>query len=378
MRYEKLILISADANSNKEYIMQEKPDGTFTVSFGRVGAVYQTASYSISQWNKKLNEKIKKGYKSVTDLVSVSSSQEAKLSGDIKIDALLTKLLSASRNAFSATYRVAASAVTTAQVNEVQRLIVLTNEEIKRASDLEKVKKLFVEIWHVLPRTMGNVRLYLPNSFERAAELLSMEQDNIDNANVQQAFTTTDEDKTLLDNLGIKLSVASNLPNDVLALLGSNVSRITNAYELSKPELDNRFLSFLNQAQNKDTSLRFHGTRWRNGMPILQTGLRILGSKSSTYSGSMLGDAIYTSKDFTKSLNYSDGLIFVLNVHTGKPLLVTEHNHVRSYSYDELQKLGFDSVNADPGLYTGRVILQRHEQTIYREEQQTFKYLLEL
>ena len=82
--------------------------------------------------------------------------------------------------------------------------------------------------------------------------------------------------------------------------------------------------------------------------------------------------------DFDKSRNYSDGLMFVLNVHTGKPLMVTDERHIKNYTWEDLQKLGYHSVNADPGVYTGWVRLQRHEQTIYREDQQTFMYILDV
>lgn len=50
---------------------------------------------------------------------------------------------------------------------------------------------------------------------------------------------------------------------------------------------------------------------------------------------------------------------------------------VKSF-WDDLQKLGYHSVNADPGVYTGWATLQRHEQTIYREDQQTFMYILDV
>ena len=62
-----LICITAN-NNNKYYRMIPKGD-TFDVEYGRVGASCQHASYPISQWDKKYNEKIKKGYVDQTDLV---------------------------------------------------------------------------------------------------------------------------------------------------------------------------------------------------------------------------------------------------------------------------------------------------------------------
>jgi len=378
MRYEKLIFVDPEKNSNKEYEMREKGDGTFDITFTRVGKTPQHDNQPLRKWDSKLNEKLKKGYRRITDLVTEVKSSSAKLSGEPTIDFLLEKLLRASKEAFSSTYRVSASSVTQAQVDEVQKLINLATQFYKQ-SDLDKTNKYIVDIWHVLPRTMSNVRDYLPKNLDRAGFVLAQEQDNIDNANVQKAFVSSDGDKDILQNLGITISPKLDLiPVELAAFLGINGQQVNAIHAISKPILDERFTNWVNQATDKTTSLRYHGTKWRNGMAILQTGLRILGSKSSTYSGSMLGDAIYTSTDFNKSYNYSDGLMFVLNVHIGKPLMVTEEKHVKKYTWEDLQRLGYDSVNADPGVHTGRVRLQRHEQTIYNAEQQTFLYLLDL
>lgn len=378
MKYEKLICVDAAKNSNKEYEMKEKGDGTFDITYTRVGKTPGHDNQPMSKWNSKLNEKLRKGYTRITHLVTVEKGQDATLSGDASIDRLLTRLLNASKQAFTSTYRVAASAITQAQVDAVQGILNDITDTLKVNDDVYAVHPKFVQLWTVLPRTMSNVSWHLPNNIERAKEQLAQEQDNIDNANVQKAFVSSGENLGLLDNLGIQLSPKlTDVPQDLKNFLGSSWHKVNGVYRLSKPSLDERFQSFVQSATDKTIEYRYHGTKWRNGMAILQTGLRILGSKSATYSGSMLGDAIYTSKDFNKSYNYSDGLMFVLNVHTGKSLNITKHSDVRDYSWDELQKLGYHSVNADPGLYTGWVTLQRHEQTIYNEQQQTFMYILE-
>lgn len=379
MKYEKLIFVDAEKNSNKEYEMREKGDGTFDITFTRVGKTPQHDNQPMKRWDSKLNEKLKKGYKKITHLVTVVETQDAALSGDASIDAFLTRLLESSKNAFKQTYRVSAAAITQLQVDAVQEVINKINDLLKVNDDVTATHSLFIELWHILPREMSDVRWYLPKSIDGAKITLAQEQDNIDNANVQKFFVSTGENLGLLDNLGIEISpklVAP--PQDLLDFMGSKWVNVKGVYRVSKPSLETRFKAFVDTASDKTTSLRYHGTKWQNGMAILQTGLRILGSKSATYSGSMLGDAIYTSRDFDKSRNYSDGLMFVLNVHTGKPLMVTEERHVRNYTWDDLQKLGYHSVNADPGVYTGWVRLQRHEQTIYREDQQTFMYILDV
>lgn len=50
--------------SHKFYTMRDNGDSTFTATYGKVGAENpQSATYDIELWDKKLNEKLKKGYK---------------------------------------------------------------------------------------------------------------------------------------------------------------------------------------------------------------------------------------------------------------------------------------------------------------------------
>lgn len=61
--FAKLIMVTA-MNNNKFYVMQSNDDNTsFTATYGRVGNAGQTATYPMSKWSQKYNEKIKKGYK---------------------------------------------------------------------------------------------------------------------------------------------------------------------------------------------------------------------------------------------------------------------------------------------------------------------------
>ena len=74
-------------NNNKYYEMIPNGDN-FTVKYGRVGASAQVASYSASQFDKKYNEKIKKGYVDQTelrkDLVNVEKPEEKQLYKEIE------------------------------------------------------------------------------------------------------------------------------------------------------------------------------------------------------------------------------------------------------------------------------------------------------
>jgi predicted DNA-binding WGR domain protein len=55
-------MVCQDGSHNKYYFMDDKGDGTWTATYGRIGTTVVTYNYNISQWNKKLNEKIRKRY----------------------------------------------------------------------------------------------------------------------------------------------------------------------------------------------------------------------------------------------------------------------------------------------------------------------------
>lgn len=63
MPYKEIYLECTSNGSNKFYLMTPSADQSeFTASYGKIGSIGQTTKYSISQWYKKLNEKLRKGY----------------------------------------------------------------------------------------------------------------------------------------------------------------------------------------------------------------------------------------------------------------------------------------------------------------------------
>jgi len=66
------LVMVTEENNNKFYRMIPDEGGnTFTVEYGRVGNSYvATENYSIDKWDKKLHEKLRKGYVDQTRLVA--------------------------------------------------------------------------------------------------------------------------------------------------------------------------------------------------------------------------------------------------------------------------------------------------------------------
>ena len=53
----KLMMVTEN-NNNKFYRMHDNNDGTFTVTWGRVGTEGSQTTYPISQWSSKYNSKV--------------------------------------------------------------------------------------------------------------------------------------------------------------------------------------------------------------------------------------------------------------------------------------------------------------------------------
>ena len=116
-------------NNNKYYEMIPNGDN-FTVKYGRVGASAQIASYPSNQFQKKYNEKIKKGYVDQTelrkDLVSVDNPKEKQLYKEIENDSvkqLVEFLQKCARQKIADNYTVSSEKVTQAMVDAGQEIL---------------------------------------------------------------------------------------------------------------------------------------------------------------------------------------------------------------------------------------------------------------
>lgn len=390
-RYVKLIMVDEN-NRNKFYEMNWDGGSNFTVKYGRVESTTQTATYPYSKWSSKYNEKIRKGYKDVTDLVSVKveeKKQEKETFAAIKdrlVNEFLNLMKSYTDKLVKATYSVKAEAVSQKQVDEAQKLI----DEINAmdAKLVSSINQKLTELYMVIPRYMGHVRNYLlPNI--KLDKHMQQEQDNLDAMAAQVSMIkpktkkelTAEKKKaqTLLDKLGItNMKECSGVPKEVEYLIKQNHGRKVNAiFELEKPAEDAIFESWMKKQKNKTTRILIHGTRCTSVIPILEIGLKIRPTGNFQFSGKAYGDGNYFSEHMHKSLNYTgydaDKVILVYEVHTGNPFTYDGWFRGNSFplNYKELSKRGYDStyVKAGNGLMNSEIIA-------YNEEQARIKFII--
>ena len=111
------------ANNNKFYEMSENSDGTFTAKWGRVGGNFDTKNYPNYEWNKKYNEKIKKGYEDVTKMCTVASNRKSGFKNieDSYVNNLINILQNYSKNAVKENYIV--TTATQLQFDKAQEIL---------------------------------------------------------------------------------------------------------------------------------------------------------------------------------------------------------------------------------------------------------------
>lgn len=374
MKAVELIMVSAD-NNNKFYRMVDTEDGYFDVEYGRVGVTSIKERYPISRWDSKYREKIKKGYKDVSDLkITVTEGKIVFNSTDVehfyKCFSKYTKE-NVGRNYTS-------SAVTRIMVDTAQNFI----NEMITTSTVDQFNKYLLEVFKVLPRKIVDVRQALLRDFSKKDEYIKEEQDMLDALSSQIITNYLEKDLSLEDLLGIRIESIPT-PDWVQPLvMSTNTSRYKpyKIYKITHLKRAQKFDDWVKQQSNSSCELLIHGTRNPNILSILKYGL-ILRPTNAVISGAAYGNGIYHSSHSDKSLNYtgydSDKIFLIQNVHMGNPYVYSGwYKDGKGLSrsqmhYQHLKSIGHDSLYVKPG--DG---LRNSEYIVYNEDQTVTEYLI--
>lgn len=395
MQAAELIMVTAN-NNNKFYSMQEQPDGTFHVRYGRVGVSEQSASYPMSKWNAKYNEKIRKGYKDVTALRAENPEGEDEDGGykpieDREIASLIRELLNKARRMVKRNYRISAVSVTPAMVDKAQAIL----DSLPSISNLRRFNDTLTELFSVIPRIMGNVSDYLAHNTSDMPKIIQREQSLLDTMagqvmthQVKQEMQSAASDKTILEANGLTVKPASGKDiSEIKKLLGRNADMLDDAWVVTNKKTQKAY----DARQKKKPAKRmllWHGSRTENWWSILCSGLRLRPS-NVVINGKMFGYGIYFAPSAQKSLGYTSldgsywagggdnhGYMAVMEVAYGTPLDIYQwHGWESGLDKEKLEKRapGADCVHA----HAGRS-LRNDEIIVYDEAQVTIKYLVRL
>lgn len=396
-----LIMVTT-ANNNKYYNCFPEGD-QFRVEYGRVDATKTTAYYPMSKWNSQISSKLKKGYQDVTDLKQdlveeISSANPESPYREIEnkaVKAIVEKLQSLARDTIRKNYTVKASAVTQDMVDAAQGIIdTLANSSGNVNEFNEQLLKLFT----VIPRKMGNVRDYLANNNDDFAKIVSKEQDLLDvmrgqiyvKPEIEPTTTVEKKQQTILEELGLVMEEATK--DDVAlikTLMNESADKFRKAWRVTNLKTQGRFDKFVADNDIKDTRLLFHGSRSENFWSIIKTGL-VLRPTNAVITGKMFGYGVYYAPKCAKSIGYTSlsgsywahggnntAYMALFDVAYGTPYDV--YNFDSKYynlDYNKLQqfKPGANCLHA----HADRGMLRNDEIVVYKEDQMTIKYLIEI
>ena len=190
---------------------------TWTAEYGRVGSSSQKREYSLSQWEKKYNEKIKKGYVDQTDLVQDLIQVEKKKSNNSTykeienkvIAEIVERLQQMAKKAIFDNYTISSNKVTQAMIDKAQGILT----ELLFINDKDQFNDTLLNLFTVIPRKMKNVSQYLAKSENDYSQIIQAEQDLLDvmkgqvvQKHVENTVAHTDEQNkmTILETLGLE------------------------------------------------------------------------------------------------------------------------------------------------------------------------------
>jgi poly [ADP-ribose] polymerase len=394
-----LVMVTASANNNKYY--KQIPHGdTWTAEYGRVGSSPQRREYSMRLWDSKYNEKIRKGYVDQSDLVEDLIQVEKPKKSEYKeienkvIAEIVDRLQNMARKAISDNYTISSNKVTQAMIDEAQN--VLTS--LLAAPDVKSFNDILLNLFTVIPRKMGNVQYYLAKEKGDFSDIIQKEQDLLDVMKGQvvqkqiveeKSENESQADVTILEQMGLEFEECDR--NDIAIIkssLGSCADKFYKAWRVKNLKTQKRYDDFVKENNITDTKLLFHGSRNENWWSIINSGL-VLKPTNAVITGKMFGYGIYYAPKARKSLGYTSlsgsywakgssnsGFMALMNVAYGKPYDVYSFDSkYYSFDYSKLQNAcpGANCLHAHEGS-----MLRNDEIIVYKEEQCTIKYLIEL
>lgn len=396
-----LIMVTT-ANNNKYYNCFPEGD-QFRVEYGRVDATKTTAYYPMSKWNSQISSKLKKGYQDVTDLKKdlveeISSANPESPYKEIENEAvrlIVEKLQSLARDTIRKNYTVKASAVTQDMVDAAQKII---DELANNSATIDEFNANLLKLFTVIPRKMGDVRNYLADKTDDFAKIITKEQDLLDvmrgqiyvKPEIEPTVVTEKKQQTILEELGL---VMEETTRDDIALIktlmNESADKFRKAWRVTNLKTQERFDKFVAENGINDTRLLFHGSRSENFWSIIKTGL-VLRPTNAVITGKMFGYGVYYAPKCAKSIGYTSlsgsywahggnntAYMAIFDVAYGTPYDV--YNFDSKYynlDYNKLQqfKQGANCLHA----HSDRGMLRNDEIVVYKEEQMTIKYLIEI
>ncbi|MGM9507007.1 ADP-ribose polymerase [Larkinella sp. GY13] len=402
LRTVKLIMVTAE-NNNKYYEMHEQQDDTFTVHYGRIGGAKSVATYPMVQWDRKIREKVTKGYVDQTHLYAEKSAvTDASTIANPDVRGLMSRLMEFANQSIYQNYVVTAQQVTRKQVETAQQLLNELAALVVMNVDTNRYNRKLLDLFKVIPRKMGKVSQHLlaqtpetADDLQSLHDQLACEQDTLDVMRGQVELSQSKEGPdqtpaTLLEmlNLTVEPVTDKRVLTLIKRMMGQDADKFDAAFIVQQAATQTAFDAYVRHRANPKTQLLWHGSRSENWLSILKTGL-LLRPANAVITGKMFGYGIYFADQFSKSLNYTslhgsvwangkqkEGYLGIYEVHVGQAMKVTKHEpHYMQLDDDSLKRIHskYDSVFAQRG-----ASLLKNEFIVYNQAQCTIRYMVRI
>lgn len=394
MREIYLQLTSSGTNANKYYHMIPVDDLCWKAEYGRVGAKPQVRGYPASVFDKKLREKLAKGYTDVTELharVPEKSAASFKEIADKSVKDLVDFLLARQKRALQENYVIEAGAVTEAMVEEAERYMAL----LRSARSAVVFNGYLEGLFRALPRRMSKVGDYLAKSPSQFQEIIDREQALLDimKSRVSQDHSKEDPDRTILEYYGLDMRPCTQEEvAEVKDVLGESKDLFYKAWKVTDRKREEAFRKCCEEMGISKKLLLCHGSRTENWLSILVNGLIL--RPNAVITGKLFGIGIYFARKAKKSIGYTSledaywtgghsayGFLGIMEVGYGTPLHVKDDASCWGHMTGKILKRdypGKSCLHAHAGANMGHSRLRNDEIVIYREDQCCIKYLVEL
>lgn len=387
--------------SNKYITVQAGvPDpSSFTAIWGRVGETKRDSKvYPIGKLTSYIHSKTRKGYVDLSHL-QVAGSAAVNYGSDDIAASLLRDLQEYSSGYVRREFNVSSVAgITPAMITSAREHL----ERVRQAATVDDGNAALLALYHIVPRAMGDVGLYLAHNMKELGERIQEEADALDALETQVKVTGGDVgDNTIADKLGISVRLATNDEyNEAVAVWNNDddarglVSKIRRVYAV-----ENRGTRSAYSPQAGDRQLLLcHASANRNWLSILSSGLSI--APPSKVNGRAFGNGTYFGKPY-KAAMYADsgrhgngrGYVGMYQVNLGANCMSIHHNEelvekCRS-TYPSLYRAsdvnpvhvygsGYTSVHAQSGGNgRGRYSLQYDEWIVFDNSHSDIRYLVE-
>lgn len=407
--YAYLVCVDPHGNHNKFYEMKNE-NGQLVVTYGRVGiGSAQVHKYGLNEWNKKYNEKVKKGYEDRTNehvgskplpKNGAQSNDYAEIPNE-EIRKLVQKLIDCSAQVIRENYTIGLDNVTDIMLENAQKILdelyVISND---KSPSLTKFNDNLIKLFSILPRKMKNVNDNTAKSVSDFTSILTREQNLYDT--MQGAYKTQQQQKvlagkgektekeknmTILEAFGLEITPCEEKDiATIKKLLQGNAHQFSRAWKVVNKKTEKAYKDCKKELGIKAAGVKllWHGSTTENWWSILNTGLKL--KPNARITGKMFGNGIYFAPKAQKSIGYTSlsgsywargrndiGYMGVYSVACGKAY-DTDHTSYKfhDFGFKNLEH-GCTYVYAHAGNQ-----LRNDEIIVYREDQLTIKYLVEL